>query len=108
MQTPQTGTQTKNSGNSPFSPVRADVDLPKLENEILAFWDRQKIFEKSLNHSEKAKPYSFYDGPPLRYWTPSLWSHPCGHTQRHCPPLLDDEGLSGPKTFRLGLPRPSR
>lgn len=48
----------------PFSPVKPDVQLPKLEEEILKFWDSQKIFEKSLDRKGQ-KNFSFYDGPPF-------------------------------------------
>jgi isoleucyl-tRNA synthetase len=35
------------------------------EKEILEFWEKNKIFEKSLKKTEKKKPYIFYDGPPF-------------------------------------------
>ena len=37
----------------------------KIEKEILEFWEKNKIFEKSLKKTEKKKPYIFYDGPPF-------------------------------------------
>jgi isoleucyl-tRNA synthetase len=48
-----------------FSPVKPDVNFPKLEEQTLAFWDQNKIFEKSLEDKDHAKPFSFYDGPPF-------------------------------------------
>jgi isoleucyl-tRNA synthetase len=42
--------------------------ISEKEQEILAFWEKNKIFEKSVNlpASEKAKgDFSFYDGPPF-------------------------------------------
>src|SRR5277367_2919945 len=50
---------------SPFSKVRPDVQLPKLEEEILAFWDSKKIFERSTAQVDQRKSFSFYDGPPF-------------------------------------------
>lgn len=35
------------------------------EKEILKFWKKNKIFEKSLKKNSKGKPYIFYDGPPF-------------------------------------------
>ena len=35
------------------------------EKEILAFWKKDKTFEKSLKKTAKNKPYIFYDGPPF-------------------------------------------
>lgn len=46
-----------------FLPVKPDVSLPEEEWKILALWESQKIFEKSLE--SKSKAYSFYDGPPF-------------------------------------------
>lgn len=39
--------------------------LPELEKEVLEFWDKNKIFEKSLKKRKDAVPFSFYDGPPF-------------------------------------------
>jgi len=35
------------------------------ENEILEFWERDKIFQKSLQQTSNCTPYVFYDGPPF-------------------------------------------
>src|SRR3990167_7670928 len=35
------------------------------EEEILAFWERENIFEKSLAKSSPKGEYVFYDGPPF-------------------------------------------
>jgi len=35
------------------------------EKEILEFWDKNKIFEKSVEQRPEDKPYVFYDGPPF-------------------------------------------
>jgi len=35
------------------------------EKEILAFWDSNTIFEKSIQERPAEKPYVFYDGPPF-------------------------------------------
>lgn len=35
------------------------------EKKTLEFWQRQKIFEKSVEGREKAKTFTFYDGPPF-------------------------------------------
>lgn len=53
-----------------FKPVDPKLNLPKLEEEILKFWDKNKIFEKSLENRKGDKPYAFYDGPPFATGTP--------------------------------------
>jgi len=41
------------------------VTIPKTEEEILDFWKKKKIFEKTLEKTKNKKPYVFYDGPPF-------------------------------------------
>jgi len=42
----------------------------KKEEEILAFWQKQEIFKKSLEKDSPAGEYVFYDGPPFATGTP--------------------------------------
>ena len=63
----------------PFKPVDPKPDFPKLEEEILKFWEDNKIFEKSLKQTEAGKPYTFYDGPPFATGTPH-YGHILGST----------------------------
>lgn len=42
----------------------------KREEEILDFWHRAHIFEKSLKAREGSERYTFYDGPPFATGTP--------------------------------------
>ncbi|HRY60401.1 MAG TPA: isoleucine--tRNA ligase [Patescibacteria group bacterium] len=39
--------------------------FPKIEEEILNFWENEKIFKKSLDKNPKDRPYVFLDGPPF-------------------------------------------
>ena len=41
------------------------VSFPKLEEDILAFWQKDDTFRKSLEKTKGNKPYIFYDGPPF-------------------------------------------
>ncbi len=36
-----------------------------MELDILAFWEREQVFQQSLKKTEAKKPYIFYDGPPF-------------------------------------------
>lgn len=40
-------------------------DIALREEEMLAFWQKEKIFEKSLAQTEKRESFVFYDGPPF-------------------------------------------
>jgi len=48
-----------------FKPVSPKVDFPKLEEEILDFWKKNNIFEKSVENRPKDKTWTFLDGPPF-------------------------------------------
>ena len=39
--------------------------VAKREEEILAFWRKNRIFEKTLEKTKEGKPFVFYDGPPF-------------------------------------------
>jgi len=40
-------------------------DFPKLEEEVLNFWDHDQTFRKSVDQHPADKSYVFYDGPPF-------------------------------------------
>ena len=40
-------------------------DFPKMEEEISAFWEKKRIFERSVSERPESKGYAFYDGPPF-------------------------------------------
>ncbi len=48
-----------------FKAVSSKVDFPRTEEEVLAFWDSEGVFEKSLKQREGAEEFVFYDGPPF-------------------------------------------
>ena len=48
-----------------FKPVSNKVAFPKMEEEILSFWEADGTFEKSLKKNEGKDRYTFYDGPPF-------------------------------------------
>ncbi len=48
-----------------FQAIKNQVDFPKLEEEVLSFWEKERIFERSIANREKSKPFVFYDGPPF-------------------------------------------
>lgn len=55
-----------------FNEVGTKVSFPKLEEEILDFWEKNKIFEKSLEKTKKGKAYVFYEGPPTANGKPHI------------------------------------
>ena len=53
-----------------FKEVSSQMNLPETENNILDFWDKENIFEKTLEQTRSGQPYHFYDGPPFATGTP--------------------------------------
>ena len=39
--------------------------LPEIENQVLKFWEKAHIFEKTIKQRRGKKSFSFYDGPPF-------------------------------------------
>lgn len=48
-----------------FEKVSPQVKFPQVEHEVLEFWDREEVFQKSLDQRQDADEYVFYDGPPF-------------------------------------------
>ncbi len=48
-----------------YSPVDPRVSFPKLEEEILAFWEKNRVFQRSIDQREGNEEFVFYDGPPF-------------------------------------------
>jgi isoleucyl-tRNA synthetase len=48
-----------------FNKVNPKQSFPKLEEEILKFWKKEKIFEASIENRSKAEDFFFFDGPPF-------------------------------------------
>ncbi|HJL16752.1 MAG TPA: isoleucine--tRNA ligase [Sandaracinaceae bacterium LLY-WYZ-13_1] len=57
-----------------FDPVSQGVSFPELEEELLAFWEEARIFEKSVEEAKDRPRFVFYEGPPTANGMP----HP-GH-----------------------------
>lgn len=55
-----------------FKKVDPKVNFPKQEEEILSFWEQEKIFEQSLALRKDAKRYVFFEGPPTANGKPGI------------------------------------
>lgn len=49
---------------SVFKDVSSRVNSDELEQNVLDFWEREKVFEKSLEQNKDKPLFTFYDGPP--------------------------------------------
>ena len=52
----------------------ARPDFPALEQVVLASWNKNDIFHKSLQQTKQGEPFCFYDGPPFANGLPH-WGH---------------------------------
>ena len=48
------------------------IGYPQLEQEVLKFWQDNKIFEKSITSRDEKKSWTFYEGPPTANGKPGI------------------------------------
>ncbi|MDD3646774.1 MAG: isoleucine--tRNA ligase [Candidatus Gracilibacteria bacterium] len=53
-----------------FKKVNPKQSFPKLEEEVLAYWQENKTFERSVDTRSECDEFAFYDGPPFATGTP--------------------------------------
>lgn len=91
-------TNTNTSRTTPYSPVKPDVQLSKQEESILEFWDKEKIFARTLEPQGK-KTYSFYDGPPFATGLPHYGHLLAGVLKDIVPRYWTMKGYTVPRRF---------
>ena len=55
-----------------FKEVPSQLNIPELEKRILEFWEKNHIFEKSVESRDPNKPFVFYEGPPTANGRPGI------------------------------------
>ncbi|MGW8250203.1 MAG: class I tRNA ligase family protein, partial [Anaerolineales bacterium] len=55
-----------------FKPVSPKLNLNLMEEEVLRFWKRERIFEKTGARREGSQEYVFYEGPPTANGKPGV------------------------------------
>ena len=55
-----------------FKQYSEKINYPDLEKKILEFWEKNKIFEKSISARDKSKSFTFYEGPPTANGKPGI------------------------------------
>jgi isoleucyl-tRNA synthetase len=56
----------------PFGPVDPGLDLPALEERVLARWREREVVEEVARLRKGAEPWIFYEGPPTANGQPGL------------------------------------
>ena len=55
-----------------YNKVSTKLNFVQNESEVLDFWNREKIFEKSIDEKQDIPTYTFYDGPPTANGKPHI------------------------------------
>ncbi len=53
-------------------PEYKGLDLPRIADDIITFWDDNAIFKKSVDEREGAEPFIFFEGPPSANGMPGI------------------------------------
>lgn len=53
-------------------PEYTNLNLPQLAKDILAYWEENDIFNKSIDGRDGAAPFVFYEGPPSANGKPGI------------------------------------
>ncbi len=65
-----------------------NLSIPELEEEVLNFWQKADIFNKTLKKEALAGSYVFYDGPPFATGTPH-YGHLVGSVMKDVIPRFE-------------------
>ena len=55
-----------------YRKVSTDMNFVEREKEVLDFWKREGIMEKSFHHRDGAERFTFFDGPPTANGKPHI------------------------------------
>jgi isoleucyl-tRNA synthetase len=84
---------------SAFEPVANPVSFPDLEEQVLQFWQRERIFERSLELRRDAERFVFYEGPPTANGLPGV-HHVLARSFKDC--FLRYQQMRGRRVERRG------
>ncbi|MDL2236859.1 isoleucine--tRNA ligase [Christensenellaceae bacterium OttesenSCG-928-K19] len=55
-----------------YNKVPTDLKFSERENDVLAFWEKNDIFKKSMEKNKGGEEFTFYDGPPTANGKPHI------------------------------------
>ncbi|MEL6668066.1 MAG: class I tRNA ligase family protein, partial [Bacteroidota bacterium] len=53
-------------------PEYKKLNLPEIDQEILDFWEKENIFDRSIAERDPQNSYVFYEGPPSANGLPGI------------------------------------
>src|SRR5579864_263391 len=78
---------------------KALTDTGKREEETLARWNKEHVFEKTLEETKNGKPFVFYDGPPFATGLPHYGHILAGTIKDVVPRYKTMKGFCVPRRF---------
>src|SRR5690606_9416419 len=48
------------------------LNLPQIAEEVSVFWEKEKIFERSVSERDESNPFVFFEGPPSANGLPGI------------------------------------
>ena len=82
-----------------FREVKKEESFPQIEERVLALWDKDESFKKSLDSRPKTEPYTFYDGPPFATGLPHYGHLLAGTIKDIVPRYWTMKGKKVPRGF---------
>jgi isoleucyl-tRNA synthetase len=82
-----------------FPEYGSDYSFPSFEERVLAYWNKQKTFEKSLEEGKGRPEYFFYDGPPFATGLPHYGHILAGTIKDIVPRYWTMRGYTVPRRF---------
>ena len=82
-----------------FREIKKDDSFPKMEERILALWEKDDSFQKSIDSRPKEKPFTFYDGPPFATGLPHYGHLLAGTIKDIVPRYWTMQGRRVPRGF---------
>ena len=55
-----------------FKPIATPDRVPRVEESIVEFWEREKVFEQSVTDRDGGEKFVFYEGPPTANGRPGV------------------------------------
>jgi isoleucyl-tRNA synthetase len=48
------------------------LNLPQIADEVSVFWEKEKVFDRSVSERDEANPFVFFEGPPSANGLPGI------------------------------------
>lgn len=79
--------------------IKGQESISEREERILAFWEKENIFQKSLDGTKGGKLFTFYDGPPFATGLPHYGHLLAGTIKDVIPRFKTMQGYHVPRRF---------